>query len=115
MTVLGLSAVLANLTRYGVQIIEATDDGLDDAAKKVRDAWVANIQSEGLVDTGRYRDSISIGEQDGEHVVYTDVDYARFLEFGTSRTPAHPAAERAADESHDDVLNAVASKVGGVL
>lgn len=46
------------------------------------------------VDTGRLRSSIAmeVGQERAQFVVYvgTNVDYGRYLEFGTSRMPAYP-------------------------
>lgn len=115
MTVLGLGPVLANMNRIAAQIVVSEEEGLAQGAEVIRDAWVGNIESEGLVDTGHYRDSIRV-EMDGDDaVVLTDVDYARFLEFGTSHIPAHPVAERAFDEHHDKALDVVKDRVGAVI
>lgn len=115
MTVLGLPAVLANMNRIAAQIIAAEGDGLEKGAERIRDAWVDNIESEGLVDTGAYRDSIRV-ERDGDEVgVTTDVEYARFLEYGTSYIEAHPVGERAADEQGDNAIDDVAAAVRRVI
>lgn len=50
------------------------------------------------VDTGNLRASIRVERDGSNHAVVTDVSYAPYLEFGTSRASAHPflgpAAER---------------------
>ena len=76
MTVLGLPVVLANINRIAGQILDAEGDGLADAGERVRQAWVDNIESEGLVLTGHYRDSIRVEMDDGTAAVLTDVEYA---------------------------------------
>jgi phage gpG-like protein len=114
-TVLGLPIVLANINRIAGQIVESADDGLEDAGELIRKAWVANIEAEGLVLTGAYRDSITVAMEDGQAVVYTDLDYPGVLEFGDSRIPPHPVAERAADENHDGVLDRVRDAVAGAI
>lgn len=115
MTVLGLPTLLGNMSRIGAQIIAAEGEGLEDAGEVIRAAWVDNIESEGLVDTGTYRDSIRIEREGDEVGVLTDVDYARFLEFGTSDTEAHPVAERAFDENADKAIDVVGDRIGAVI
>jgi HK97 gp10 family phage protein len=114
-TLLGLPGVLANLGRIAGQIELAMGEGLEEAAEVIREAWVDNIESEGLVDTGYYRDSIRVDREGNEVSVLTDVEYSRFLEFGTSDTEAHPVAERAAEESGEKAIDAVADRVGRVI
>ena len=115
MTVLGLPALLANMGRIEAQIVAAQAEGLAEAAEHIRDAWVGNIEAEGLVDTGAYRDSIKVAMDDGGAVVFTDVPYSPFLEYGTSDTPAHPVAERAFDEHADQATGIVGDRIRSVI
>lgn len=115
MTVLGLGPLLANLSRIEGQIIAAQGEGLEEGAEVIRAAWVHNIESEGLVDTGHYRDSVHVVREGAEVGVVTDVEYARFLEFGTSKMEAHPVAERAFDEHSDKALDVVKDRIGAVI
>lgn len=115
MTVLGLPIWRANLARIMADIERAADEGRLEAAEHMREAWVANIETEGLVDTGHYRDSVHV-EREGDVVaVLTDVDYAGVLEFGDSRIPPHPVAERAFDEHVDSALGLIGDRVGEVV
>jgi phage gpG-like protein len=114
-TVLGLPAVLANLNRIAGQIVDAEGDGLEDAGERIRRAWVDNIESEGLVLTGDYRDSIRVEMDDGNAVVYTDLDYPGVLEFGDSRIPSHPVAERAFDEHGESAIGLVGNAIARVI
>lgn len=112
--VVGLPAVLAGLRG---KVTELATDGTRDAtlaaAEHLRAAWVANVESEGLVDTGRYRDSIAVipGEA-GEASVHTDVPYAPLLEHGTAYMAPHPVAERALDEQSDEAVDMAAENMG---
>ncbi len=49
------------------------------------------------VDTGNLRASIRVERDGNNHAVVTDVSYAPFLEFGTSRAPAQPFLGPAAE------------------
>jgi phage gpG-like protein len=115
MTVLGLSETLANLARIAGELEAEEPLALEAGAEVVRDAWVHNIESDGLVLTGRYRDSVTV-VGDGESAgVVTDVDYAGILEFGDSRQAAHFVAQRAADEHQDEVMQRVGDRLGQVM
>lgn len=115
--VIGLQGVLTGLrAKVGELASEGTRDATLAAAEHLRQAWVANIESEGLVDTGAYRDSIAVvpGET-GEVTVQTDVPYAPLLEHGTAYMAPHPVAERALDESGEEAVNAAGESMGGRL
>lgn len=58
------------------------------------------------VDTGRLRGSIDVQRDGNNHAVVTDVPYAPFIEFGTTRMPAQPFLGPAAETvrlSHFDI------------
>lgn len=115
--VIGLQAVLAGLSAKGGELASGgTRDAVLAAADRLREAWVANIEAEGLVDTGRYRDSIEVIEaQQGQAQVHTDVPYAPLLEHGTSRMGPHPVAERALDEQGEDAVTKAGEALGDHL
>lgn len=115
MSVLGLAEVLGNLNRHAAELLAEQPHALAEGGEVVRAAWVANIEGEGLVDTGAYRDSVRVATDGEQAGVVTDIDYATILEFGDSRQAAHYPATRAADERHDEVLDAVADKLRGAL
>lgn len=113
--VIGLPTVLAGFARKEAEIAAGMEDALEAGARVVRDAWVQGIETDDLILTGDYRDSIRVQRDEGEVAVTSDVPYAPFLEFGTSRQAAHPVAQRAADEHHDAVLDAEAGKLREVI
>lgn len=54
------------------------------------------------VDTGRLRNSISHDARDKEVYIGTNVEYAPYVEMGTSRTKAQPFLKPAATEHSDE-------------
>jgi len=111
----GLAEVLAGLAARAEQVAVASHEGLRAGAETVREAWVANIEADDLILTGRYRDSVHV-EVDGEEVkVVSDVPYSPILEHGDSRQAGHYVATRAAEEHHDEVLDAVGKPIVEVL
>lgn len=114
--VIGLSALLAGFGRKETEITVGMDGALEAGAEVIRAAWVNNIEADGLVLTGAYRDSVRVERSgEGEVAVRSDVPYGPILEFGDSRQAAHPVAQRAADEHHDAVLDAEANRMREVI
>ena len=114
--VIGLPVLLAALDAKATEIETlGKREATLAAADKVRAEWVSNISSEGLVDTGRYRDSVGVVEDGGAVFVTTDVPYARFLEHGTAYIAPHPVAERALEEHADEAIDAAAGPIRGRL
>lgn len=111
----GLETLLKNFGKVEIASDLAEPVMLEHAGEKVRDAWVQGIESEGLVKTGRYRDSIQVDVQGGDGTVGTDVPYAGILEYGDSRQAAHPVAQRALDEQGHEAIDAAAGVIREVL
>lgn len=86
-------------TIKNVEVISHTKEIIDLKNEAVARALEAiGIQAEGdvaslaPVDTGRLRDSITHEVDESEEAVYvgTNVEYAAYQEYGTSRMKAHP-------------------------
>lgn len=87
--------------------------------RSVRSAFLAaellatDISRETPVDTGRLRASIApIGEieVDGDIIrtaVFTDVEYAKFVEYGTERQRARAMFRRGAEKSKNNILTLI--------
>ena len=61
-----------------------------------------NIKADGLVDTGRLRNSISYTVDGESAYIGTNVEYAPYLELGTKKITAHHYLKRAATEHKDE-------------
>lgn len=80
---------------------DAFKDGLRDALPKILESW--GIVAEGYaklncpVDTGRLRNSITHerDDEEGQVQIGTNVEYAPYVEYGTSRMKAQPYLEPA--------------------
>jgi HK97 gp10 family phage protein len=113
--VVGLPGLLAGFAAKAAEIKAAEQPAIAEGAELIREAWVANIESEGLVLTGAYRDSVHVEHEGAETVVKSDVHYAAILEYGDSRQAAHPVAERALEEHQDDAIERVATHLREVI
>lgn len=101
-----LTAVKGELEHSGHKILEKTCFLLEDSAKEAigNDDYIfgwprlaqSTIDRKGferpLFETGALRDSIThnVDSNGKEAAVGTDLDYAKYLEFGTSKMPARP-------------------------
>jgi HK97 gp10 family phage protein len=69
-------------TAEGIGVLKAADY----VKEEVKESIVGNRGEPKSVDTGNFANSINIKpNSDKELVVYTDVEYAKFLEYGTSK------------------------------
>lgn len=106
-----LVALAGDLDQAGPQVRRASSRDLTTIAAQLRD----DARAAAPVESGALRDSIKLRGGQDYRVVYTAIRYARFVEFGTSRTapqpflwPAAAAAEQALmealEEAGSDIL-----------
>jgi HK97 gp10 family phage protein len=72
------------------RVLTNLDKEMDKKIKDSLQVLLNDIQAKTPVDTGKFRDSIKISQNKKEGSVSTDVNYAKFVEFGTKDT--QPAA-----------------------
>lgn len=95
----GISAVMKNIEALGKEIEAGARKAQMRAALEIESEAVAEVP----VDTGRLKDSISTQEVGGTIEVGsgvkagTEVEYAHFVEFGTSKRAAHPYLQPAVE------------------
>lgn len=101
--VLGVPQLLGRFARMAV----ASEVAADTATSMIAERVAATARAKAPVATGRLRDSITADKDR----VYTDVEYAPFVEYGTATDPAQPFLRPAADEVGEatDALNAAAA------
>jgi len=92
-SVLGVTELLARFAR-GLAIAEVAEKHAVDSLGEDVERLASDLAP---VDTGTLRDSIRY--EDGR--VYTDVEYAPFVEYGTVNAPAQPFMRPAADTVDD--------------
>lgn len=91
----GLEELLANLSGLGGNIKESSRKGLERGAKKIQ----RNAKLLTPVDTGNLRNSIKtkseINADGAEAQVYTNAEYAPYVEFGTGQRGKESNIDRA--------------------
>lgn len=80
------------VTSHVKEVIEAKNDAIARALEAIGIQAEGDVAELAPVDTGRLRDSINHEVDESEEAVYigTNVEYAAYQEYGTSRMKAHP-------------------------
>lgn len=80
------------VTSHVKEVIEAKNDAIAHALEAIGIQAEGDVAELAPVDTGRLRDSITHETHAEEESVYvgTNVEYAAYQEYGTSRMRAHP-------------------------
>lgn len=119
----GMIRIQEDNTKY---VTEAIDHALAEALDEIGQKVVNDAQQICPVDTGRLRNSISyklggggfsfpgMGASVGHEVtVGSDVEYAAYVELGTSRTPAQPFLGPAARKNAGNYRDVIKKHMGG--
>ncbi len=90
----GLDELLATLSGLGGDIREASRKGLERGAKKIQ----RNAKYLAPVDTGHLRNSIKtkskVTQDEAEAQVFTNLEYAPYVEFGTGQRGKESTIDR---------------------
>lgn len=80
------------VTSHVKEVIEAKNDAIARALEAIGIQAEGDVAELAPVDTGRLKDSITHEVDESEEAVYigTNVEYAAYQEYGTSRMKAHP-------------------------
>ena len=80
------------VTSHVKEVIEAKNEAIARALEAIGIQAEGDVAELAPVDTGRLRDSITHEVDESEEAVYvgTNVEYAAYQEYGTSRMRAHP-------------------------
>lgn len=80
------------VTSHVKEVIEAKNNAIARALEAIGIQAEGDVAELAPVDTGRLRDSITHEVDESEEAVYigTNVEYAAYQEYGTSRMKAHP-------------------------
>ena len=118
--ILGLTELEEKLSNLDVKLSRALDEALEEIAEKIRD----DAKSLVPVDTGALKKSIRIEKKGKLQVSIVaggggvinprtgrEVDYAGFVEFGTSHMSPQPYMQPALEKNRDELLNIVKRKI----
>ena len=118
--IVGLRELEDKLSRLDEKLKQALEEALEEIAEKIRD----DAKDLAPVDTGSLRESIRV-EKEGDLQVSViaggggvinprtgrEVDYAGYVEFGTSRMSPQPYMQPALEKNRDEILRIIERKV----
>ena len=122
--IVGLRELEDKLSNLDEKLKRALEEALEEIAEKIRD----DAKDLAPVDTGSLRKSIRV-EKEGDLQVSViaggggvinprtgrEVDYAGYVEFGTSKMSPQPYMQPALEKNRDEILRIVKEKVLEVL
>ena len=82
---------------------------------KVKQSIARGINAPVAVDTGRFLNSVNLSSTNDEGMVFTDVEYAKYIEYGTSKMSARPHFGNTAKKEKGNVLNLVSEEIKTVI
>lgn len=84
-------------------ILEASQESLVEIGEFIKAEYISRLQPH--IRTGKLAASPTYKVQDGQVIVGSDVEYAPYLEYGTSKMRAYPCLRPAVDENHEAITN----------
>ncbi len=96
-----------SVTGGDIRVDADISEALASAAERVR----AAAQSMCPVDTGRLKNSLSCYSDGFTAAVFTDVEYAPYVEFGTSKAAAQPFMAPALIMAEDEIAEAMLGSI----
>ena len=122
--IIGLTELEDKLSNLEEKLTNALAEALEEIAEKIRDDAKGFVP----VDTGALRKSIRVEKKGSLEVSIIaggggvinprtgrEVDYAGYVEFGTSRASPQPFMQPALEKNRDEILRVVKEKVLEVL
>lgn len=90
----GIDYAKAFLKKSNKKIDKNAERGINEATfymqGKIKESIARGTNAPVTVDTGRFLNSIDVSTKKDEGIVFSEVPYAPFLEYGTSRMKARP-------------------------
>lgn len=72
---------------------------------KATEIWAKIITTKKVVDTGRFRNSVNYQVGEDEVIIGSGIEYAEFLELGTSKMEARPTLKPTIEEYRETYKN----------
>lgn len=90
---------MVKITSHVNELMKALDEQAESGLKECGNYAVQKAKGYCPVDTGKLRDSIDFDVEDGTLRLYSDVEYAPYVELGTRNQRAQPFLSRAMEDS----------------
>lgn len=114
----GKDDALKYLSSKKRKIDENADAGVNKATiylqGKIKESIARGVNAPVTVDTGRFLNSIDIASKKSEGYVFTDVPYAPFLEYGTSKIAPRPHFRNTQAKENNKVQKIIQEEVNNI-
>lgn len=105
--VFGIPAVIAILGKGLVNVKEGVMQGMNDAAlhlqTQVKRSIAGREAEPASVDTGRLLNSVDFNTTPNSAQVFTDIEYSKFIEFGTTKFKGRHHFQNSANRSREEI------------
>ena len=109
MKITGISHTVKFITRKKLQIETGINEGIikgaEELKNEVKESIRGNRAEPRSVDTGRFLRSISVGTSINSAVVFTDISYAMYLEYGTIKIPERRHFRNSLDRNRNKIID----------
>jgi HK97 gp10 family phage protein len=81
---------------------------------KIKESIARGVNAPVTVDTGRFLNSVDAKTSDDDGVVYTDLEYAKYLEYGTTKMKSRPHFRNTAMVENSNVKEIISDKIKNI-
>jgi len=114
-TVIGQEEAVKILNKSNKKIMSDVSEGLKKAGFFVQGEVKLSIAGQRAeltsVDTGRFLNSVDVAATKDDAVVYTEIEYAKFLEYGTSKFRPRAHFRNSASRSKEKVKELIKEEI----
>ena len=107
--VFGVNNVVAFLALNELAIKKGLKDGITESAnllkEEVKESIRGNRPERRSVDTGDFLKSVEIEGQTNDAIIFSNINHAKFLEFGTSRLPERRHFRNTKDRNRNKIMD----------
>ena len=111
----GVDNAIKHLKSKKNQVDDKAEAGINKATfyvqGQVKESIARGVNAPVAVDTGRFLNSVDIATQKDVGYVFSDINYAKFIEYGTTRMHARPHFRNTAAKEKHKVQEIIQSEV----
>lgn len=115
---MGVPEFKAMMERKQAEIKKVLPEALRNATlflhSKVKESIARGTNAPVAVDTGRFLNSVDFDTANNETRIFTDLEYAKFIEYGTSKMGSRPHFRNTAFVNKAKVRDEMAAEIKGI-
>lgn len=113
-----LKQVKKFIERKNLKALKLIDEGVKDAAihvlGRVKTSIARGTNASRAVDTSRFLNTVQVESKGKDAIVFNDLSYAKFIEFGTSRMRPRPHFRNTKDKEKHKVSKIMDAKINTI-